>query len=54
MKLVFATANANKVREIRNLIPERIDLVGLEEIGCFTDIPETGSTIESKDRKSVV
>lgn len=46
MTLVFASANPNKVAEIRQLLPEHITLLGLDEIGCAEDIPETASTIE--------
>ena len=47
MKLVFATNNKNKLREIKDLIPAGIEIVSLLDIGCKDDIPETGITIES-------
>jgi XTP/dITP diphosphohydrolase len=46
MQLVFATANQNKIKEIQLLIPSSIELLGLTEIGCNEDIPETQATIE--------
>ncbi|MDQ3047284.1 MAG: non-canonical purine NTP diphosphatase [Bacteroidota bacterium] len=46
MKLIFATANSNKVNEIRLLIPSFIELGGLLDIGCTEEIPETKPTIE--------
>lgn len=46
IKLVFATNNANKIREIQALMPQHIDLLSLEQIGCSEDIPETAKTIE--------
>lgn len=46
MKLVFATNNKNKIKEVQSLMPEGIHLLSLEEIGCHEDIPETSSTIE--------
>ena len=46
MKIVFATGNRNKVNEIRRLIPEEIELLGLKDIHCNEDIPETQPTIE--------
>lgn len=46
MKLVFATNNNNKIKEVQSLIPEHIQLLSLEDIGCFEDIPETQPTIE--------
>ncbi len=44
MKLCFATNNANKLKEVSNLLNQPI--LGLEEIGCTTDIPETSDTLE--------
>ena len=46
MKLVFATNNKNKVREVQALMPPGIQLLSLEDIGCIEDIPETAPTIE--------
>jgi len=46
MKLVFASNNKNKIQEIQALVPNTIQIVSLEEIGCFEDIPETAVTIE--------
>ena len=46
MKLVFATNNKNKIKEVQALMPEGIHLLSLEEIGCHEDIPETSPTIE--------
>lgn len=44
-KLVFATNNLNKLAEVRALIPHW-KIVGLSDIGCFEDIPETADTLE--------
>ena len=46
MKLVFASNNKNKIKEIQALVPPTIQIVSLEDIGCFEDIPETADTIE--------
>ena len=46
MKIVFASNNPNKVKEIQLLLPESIELVGLADIGCTEDIPETADTLE--------
>lgn len=46
MKLVFASNNKNKIKEIQQLVPEHIKVVSLEDIGCDVDIPETAHTIE--------
>ena len=45
-KIVFATNNPNKLREIREILGSRFEVVSLAEIGCHDDIPETGSTLE--------
>lgn len=46
MKLVFASNNKNKIQEIQLLVPNSIQIMSLEDIGCFDDIPETANTIE--------
>lgn len=46
MKIVFATNNANKVKEVQSLLPDHITILSLKDIGCTEDIPETQPTIE--------
>lgn len=46
MKLVFASNNKNKIKEIQNILNGSIQLLSLEEIGCNEEIPETADTIE--------
>jgi XTP/dITP diphosphohydrolase len=46
MKVVFATNNANKIKEIQSMLPESIEIISLESIGCHEEIPETADTIE--------
>lgn len=46
MKLVFATNNQNKVKEVQSLLPSHITILSLKDIGCEEDIPETQPTIE--------
>ena len=46
MKIVFASNNSNKLKEIQLLLPSAIELVSLADIGCTEDIPETAETIE--------
>ena len=46
MQLVFATNNANKLKEVQCLIPKNIKLLSLKDIGCFEVIPETQDTIK--------
>ncbi|MFT5801170.1 MAG: XTP/dITP diphosphohydrolase, partial [Nonlabens sp.] len=45
-KLVFATGNPNKVREVNELLTDILPVVGMKEIGCEEDLPETQSTLE--------
>ncbi|MGB7785402.1 MAG: non-canonical purine NTP diphosphatase [Salinimicrobium sp.] len=45
-KLVFATNNLNKLKEMKALLPEDMELLSLSTIGCCEDIPETSETIE--------
>jgi XTP/dITP diphosphohydrolase len=46
MKIVFASNNKNKILEIQSMLPESIEIVSLESIGCLEEIPETSETIE--------
>lgn len=46
IKLVFATSNEHKLREIRSVAFEGIEIVGLKEIGFEGELPETQNTIE--------
>jgi XTP/dITP diphosphohydrolase len=46
MKLVFASNNKNKIKEIQSILDGSIQLLSLEEIGCHEEIPETADTIE--------
>jgi XTP/dITP diphosphohydrolase len=46
MKLVFATANQNKVREVAQLLGGQLEVIGLPDVGITEEIPETGHTFE--------
>jgi XTP/dITP diphosphohydrolase len=46
MQLVFASNNRHKIAEIQNLVYDSIQILSLEDIGCFEEIPETAETIE--------
>lgn len=46
MKLVFASNNLNKIKEIQSILNGSIQLLSLEDIGCHEEIPETADTIE--------
>ena len=54
MKLVFATNNQNKLKEVQAQLPKEIELLSLEDIGCFEDIPETAPTIEENALQKAV
>ena len=43
---VFATNNQHKLTEVRQILGDRFDVVGLKDIGCDEDIPETAETLE--------
>ena len=53
MKLVFATHNQNKFKEVQSLLPSSIELLSLTDIGCNEDIPETEETIEGNAKLKV-
>ena len=46
-QLVFATDNPNKVREVNELLENRIKIISKQEIGCLEEIPETQPTIRA-------
>ena len=46
MKLVFATNNANKLSEIRSLVPAGIEILSLKDINCNEELPETNPTLQ--------
>ncbi|MBC6109168.1 non-canonical purine NTP diphosphatase [Pedobacter fastidiosus] len=45
-KLVFATNNQHKTEEIRFALEGKYEVLNLEDIGCFVDIPETADTFD--------
>lgn len=44
--LIFASANPNKIREVREMLDGLYEVKGLQDIGCTEDIPETADSIE--------
>lgn len=46
MKLVFATNNEHKLKEISQLLDGKHEVVSLSEIDCHDDIPEDYDTLE--------
>ena len=45
MKLIFATNNKHKIREISALFDERFKVIGLADIGITEDIPEDADNL---------
>src|SRR5690349_16167805 len=43
--IVFASANRNKIAEVASLLGGGINLLGLDDIGCTEELPETTGTI---------
>ncbi len=46
MRLIFATSNKHKLKEVRSLAPAGFEIVGLQDIGFTRELPETQDTIE--------
>jgi non-canonical purine NTP pyrophosphatase, rdgB/HAM1 family len=46
MKLVFATNNINKLKELQHLLGEKVELLSLKDISCNDEIPEDYETLE--------
>ncbi len=44
-KIVFATHNKHKLEEVKSLLPDYM-VLGLDDIGCNEEIPETADTLE--------
>jgi len=51
MKLVFATNNKHKLKELQAILGERFELLSLQDIGCNEDIPEEQPTLEGNARQ---
>ncbi|MBL4745776.1 MAG: non-canonical purine NTP diphosphatase [Flavobacteriaceae bacterium] len=46
MEIVFATNNANKLKEVQAMLPKHIKILSLKDINCLEEIPETADTLE--------
>ena len=44
-KIVFATNNAHKLEELREIAGSRLDILSLNDIDCHDDIPEDADTL---------
>lgn len=45
-EIVFATNNAHKLQELRQIVGDSLRIMSLSDIGCNEDIPENEPTIE--------
>ena len=45
MRLVFASNNAHKLSEVREIMPAGIEVLSLREVGFEAEIDETGTTL---------
>ncbi|NOZ34680.1 MAG: non-canonical purine NTP diphosphatase [Chlorobi bacterium] len=45
MKLVFATNNNHKLKEVKEILDNQFEILSLNDINCFEEIPETQNTI---------
>ena len=53
-KIVVATNNAHKLKEIAAILGQEIELLSLKDIQCFADIPETADTLEGNARQKAM
>ena len=50
----MATGNAHKAAEVAQLLDGILEIQTLKDIGCITDIPETGNTFEANAMQKAV
>ena len=50
MRLVFASNNAHKLAEVRQIMPRGVVVLSLHDIGFESEIEETGATLEENSR----
>jgi len=50
-KIVFASSNPHKIAEVRSMIGDQYEILGLNDINCLEDVPETQQTIEGNARQ---
>jgi len=49
-KLVFATNNPHKLTEVKHMLQDLYEVIGMKEAGFFEDIPENEPTLEGNAR----
>jgi XTP/dITP diphosphohydrolase len=45
-RLCFATNNPHKLEEVKAILPVEIELLSLQDIGCFDELPENQRSLE--------
>ena len=50
MKLIFASNNAHKLRELRSAVGSKVEIISLEEAGIQKEIPEPFDTLKENAR----
>lgn len=45
-RFIFATNNANKLKEVKEMVKAKIEVLSLKDVHCRSDIPETADTLE--------
>src|SRR5689334_2555713 len=45
LKLVFATNNQHKLKEIKSMLGDSISILSLKDIGCTDELPETSASL---------
>ena len=51
MKICFATNNKNKLKEIRFALEDSFEVLSLEDIGCYEELPENQETLEGNSKE---
>ena len=54
MKLVFATNNQYKLKELQAILGDHFELLSLKDIGCSEEIPEDYPTLEGNARQKAL
>lgn len=54
MELIFATHNPHKLKEIRQVLGDEINLISLDDLGCIDEIPEPYETLEENARSKTL
>ena len=53
-KLVFATNNKHKLAEVRAILGNQFDILSLNDIKCYEELPETANTLEGNARQKAL